>query len=61
MLRESGNGTGSSNLYGFLQSTWSALGYSGSPDAASPATQTAAFEAEYARAGRAPWSPYDGC
>jgi len=60
-MRESGNGSGSSNIYGFLQSTWSSLGLSGSPGGASRATQDAAFQRLYAMDGRAPWSPYDGC
>lgn len=60
-MRESGNGSGSSNIYGFLQSTWSSLGLSGSPGSASRSTQDAAFQTLYARAGTAPWSPYDGC
>ena len=58
--RESGNGI-NPNVYGFLQSTWSSLGLSGSPSTASRATQDAAFAKLYAMAGRAPWSPYDGC
>lgn len=60
-LRESGNGRGSSNLYGFLPSTWASLGRSGSPGNASYSEQTAAFEQLYARDGRQPWAPYDGC
>jgi LysM repeat protein len=60
-MRESGNGSGSSNIYGFLQGTWSSLGLSGSPGSASRATQDTAFQMLYARDGRAPWSPYDGC
>lgn len=59
--RESGNGSGSSNIYGFLQSTWSSMGLSGSPGSASRSTQDAAFQQLYARDGRQPWSPYDGC
>lgn len=59
--RESGNGSGSSNIYGFLQGTWSSLGLAGSPGGASRAQQDAAFQMLYARDGRAPWSPYDGC
>jgi len=58
--RESGNGM-APNIYGFLQSTWSSLGLSGSPSTASRAQQDAAFQMLYAKAGRAPWSPYDGC
>jgi hypothetical protein len=53
--------TGAGGLYGFLPSTWAALGYSGAPQDASVATQNAAFAKEYARAGTSAWSPYDGC
>ena len=60
-MRESTNGAGSSDLYGFLPSTWAANGFPGSPYTASPAEQTAAFEVVYARDGTAPWAPYDGC
>jgi hypothetical protein len=60
-VRESGNGSGSSNIYGFLQSTWSSLGLSGSPGSASRAQQDAAFAMLYAKDGKAPWSPYDHC
>lgn len=59
--RESGNGSGSSNIYGFLQSTWNSLGYSGSPGGASRSQQDAAFQRLYSMDGRQPWSPYDGC
>jgi hypothetical protein len=60
-MRESGNGRGSSNIYGFLQPTWSSLGLPGSPGSASRAQQDAAFAMLYAKDGKAPWSPYDGC
>jgi nucleoid-associated protein YgaU len=53
--------TGAGGLYGFLPSTWQALGYSGAPQNASVATQNAAFAKEYAQAGASPWSAYDGC
>lgn len=53
--------SGAGGLYGFLPSTWAALGYSGLPEDASVATQNAAFQAEYAAAGTSPWAPYDGC
>ena len=59
--RESGNGSGSGNIYGFLQSTWNSLGLSGSPGSASRAQQDAAFQKLYAKDGTSPWSPYDGC
>jgi LysM repeat protein len=60
-MRESGNGSGSSNIYGFLQGTWSSLGLSGSPGSASRGQQDAAFAMLYAKDGKAPWGPYDGC
>jgi len=47
--------------YGFLQSTWSSLGYPGSPQTASVAMQKAAFSKLYAQMGTQPWSPSDGC
>lgn len=53
--------SGAGGLYGFLPSTWHALGYSGLPENASVATQNAAFAQEYAQAGAAPWAAYDGC
>jgi LysM repeat protein len=59
--RESGNGSGSSNIYGILNSTWASLGRSGSAWGASRAEQDAAFAQLYARDGRQPWAPYDGC
>jgi LysM repeat protein len=59
--RESGNGSGSSNIYGILNSTWASLGLSGSAYTASRGQQDAAFNELYARDGRQPWSPYDGC
>jgi len=59
--RESGNGSGSSNIYGILNSTWASLGRSGSAWTASRAEQDAAFAQLYARDGTQPWAPYDGC
>lgn len=59
--RESGNGSGSSNIYGILNSTWSSLGLPGSAYTASRAQQDAAFQQLYARDGTQPWAPYDGC
>jgi hypothetical protein len=59
--RESGDGAYSSDIYGFLPSTWASLGLSGSPYTASRAQQDAAFQLLYARDGTAPWAPYDGC
>jgi resuscitation-promoting factor RpfC len=68
IARESGgnaaavnSSTGAAGLYGFLPSTWHALGYSGLPQDASPATQHEAFQREYAQVGTSAWSPYDGC
>lgn len=68
IARESGGNPGAVNpssgaggLYGFMPSTWQALGYSGLPQNASVATQNAAFAKEYAQAGASPWSTYDGC
>lgn len=60
-LRESGNGSGSSNIYGILDSTWRSLGRSGSAWSASRAEQDAAFAQLYAKDGTQPWAPYDGC
>ncbi|MBO0715364.1 MAG: LysM peptidoglycan-binding domain-containing protein [Acidimicrobiales bacterium] len=60
-FRESTDGQGSSNIYGILPSTWTANGFPGSPDTASPAEQQVAFETIYSREGAAPWAPYDGC
>jgi LysM repeat protein len=60
-FRESTDGLLSSNIYGFLQSTWSSLGLGGSPYTASPGLQSQAFDMLYARDGTAPWAPYDGC
>jgi LysM repeat protein len=59
--RESGNGSGSSNIYGILNSTWASLGRSGSAWSASRAEQDAAFQQLYSRDGTQPWAPYDGC
>lgn len=59
--RESGNGSGSSNVYGILNSTWASLGRSGSAYTASRAEQDAAFAQLYAEDGSRPWAPYDGC
>lgn len=53
--------TGAAGLYGFLPSTWAALGFSGLPQDASPAVQREAFLREYAQSGTSPWAPYDGC
>jgi hypothetical protein len=60
-FRESTDGTLSSNIYGFLQSTWSSLGLAGSPYTAPASEQNQAFQELYARDGVAPWAPYDGC
>lgn len=53
--------TGAGGLYGFLPSTWQALGYSGLPQNAPVSVQNAAFAREYARSGSSAWSPSDGC
>jgi resuscitation-promoting factor RpfC len=53
--------SGAGGLYGFLPSTWQALGFSGLPQNASVATQNAAFAREYAQSGASAWAPYDGC
>jgi len=52
--------SGAGGLYQFLPSTWASLGYSGSPQSASVATQNAAFQKLYAQSGASPWSS-DGC
>ncbi len=48
-------------LYGFLPSTWQALGFSGLPENAPVSVQNAAFAKEYAQSGSSAWSAYDGC
>lgn len=53
--------SGAGGLYGFLPSTWQALGFSGLPENASVAEQNAAFAKEYAQSGTSAWSAYDGC
>jgi resuscitation-promoting factor RpfC len=53
--------SGAGGLYGFLPSTWQALGHSGLPENASVAEQNQAFQQEYARGGSGAWAPYDGC
>jgi resuscitation-promoting factor RpfC len=53
--------TGAGGLYGFLPSTWQALGFSGLPEDASVAEQNAAFAKEYAESGASAWAAYDGC
>lgn len=53
--------SGAGGLYGFLPSTWAALGFPGLPENASVAMQNAAFAKEYAASGTAAWQPYDGC
>ena len=66
--RESGGNAGAVNgssgaggLYGFLPSTWQALGFSGLPENAPVSVQNAAFAKEYAQSGGSAWSAYDGC
>ena len=53
--------SGAGGLYGFLPSTWQALGHPGLPENASVAEQNQAFQQEFAQSGTAPWAPYDGC
>jgi hypothetical protein len=53
--------SGAGGLYGFLPSTWQALGHSGLPENASVAEQNQAFQQEYAQSGTSAWSAYDGC
>jgi hypothetical protein len=53
--------SGAGGLYGFLPSTWQALGFPGLPENAPVSEQNAAFAKEYAQSGTAPWAPYDGC
>jgi hypothetical protein len=53
--------SGAGGLYGFLPSTWQALGYSGLPQNASVSEQNAAFAKQYAQSGASAWAPYDGC
>ena len=52
--------SGAGGLYQFMPQTWASLGYSGSPQSASVATQNAAFQKLYAQSGASPWSS-DGC
>jgi LysM repeat protein len=66
--RESGGNPGAVNpssgaggLYQFLPSTWSSLGYSGSPQDAPVSVQNQAFARLYAQDGTSPWGPSDGC
>lgn len=53
--------SGAGGLYGFLPSTWQALGFSGLPENAPVSVQNAAFAKEYAQSGASAWAPYDGC
>jgi resuscitation-promoting factor RpfC len=53
--------SGAGGLYGFMPSTWQALGYSGLPQDAPVSEQNAAFAKEYGRSGTGAWSTYDGC
>jgi hypothetical protein len=53
--------SGAGGLYGFLPSTWQALGHSGLPENASVAEQNQAFQQEFAQSGTAAWAPFDGC
>ena len=53
--------SGAGGLYGFLPSTWQALGHPGLPENASVAEQNQAFQQQFAQSGTAAWSPFDGC
>jgi LysM repeat protein len=53
--------SGAGGLYGFLPSTWQALGFSGLPQNAPVSVQNQAFAKQYAQSGTSAWSPYDGC
>jgi LysM repeat protein len=53
--------TGAGGLYGFLPSTWQALGFSGLPENAPVSEQNAAFAKQYAESGTSAWGAYDGC
>jgi resuscitation-promoting factor RpfC len=53
--------SGAGGLYGFLPSTWQALGFSGLPENAPVSVQNEAFAKEYAQSGTSAWAPYDGC
>jgi hypothetical protein len=61
LQRESGGGTGGSNLYGILTPAWRALGLPGDAWHASAALQSQAFDMQYARYGVGAWRPWDGC
>lgn len=55
-------GSTASGLYGFLDTTWTAVtGLPGPARDYSAAQQQAAFDKLYASAGSSPWSAYDGC
>ncbi len=53
--------SGAGGLYGFLPSTWHALGFAGLPENAPVSVQNEAFAKEYAQSGTSAWAPYDGC
>ncbi len=53
--------SGAGGLYGFLPSTWHALGFPGLPENAPVSVQNEAFAKEYAQSGTSAWAPYDGC
>lgn len=52
--------SGAGGLYQFLPSTWSSLGYSGSPQNAPVSEQNAAFQKLHSEMGSSPWTT-DGC
>jgi resuscitation-promoting factor RpfC len=54
-------GTGAGGLYGFLPSSWHALGFSGLPENAPVSEQNAAFAKQYAESGTSAWAAFDGC
>jgi Transglycosylase-like domain len=55
--------SGASGLFGFLLSTWDALGlgYPGGAYTAPVSVQEAGFWKEYDEVGTSAWAPYDGC
>lgn len=61
-MRESTDGRGSTDLYGFLQSTWAAYGGQDNVYQASPAEQLWRAWLLYSADGfHQPWGQFDGC
>ena len=60
-IRESGDGRGSRNLYGMLDTTWQSVGGRGRPQDAPRREQDYRAYILFQRSGTAPWRPYDGC